>query len=180
MSALADFRFKLGRILAASLYQLVQFEGDPLRLKSSVLSKESSQSDNEKKIILLRRILQRFPYWSGGHLVLGALQLSERMQRAAFSSAMAAKKLRGDSDVEARYLLARVYLSSGRCVDALTLLELLHQQLPLRYDVIEDLAAAQMQNENNFAALTLLEKIPEQMRSKHSEVVLSHLRQKIQ
>ena len=180
MSVLADFQFALGKTLAASWYQLVGFASESPQAKNNISSQVTSQTDSERKIALLKRILQKFPYWSGGHLVLGALQLSERMQRAAFASALAAKNLRGDTDIDARYLMARVYLSSGRGLDALTLLESLQQQLPERYDIIEDLAAAQMQNGDNFAALTQLEKIPEQMRSKHSQVVLSHLRQKIQ
>jgi hypothetical protein len=180
MSGLTDFRYKFGRVVAASWYQFVIFATESAHENKFSSDKEHASKRTEDKITVLRRILRKFPYWSGGHLLLGALQLSCRKQLGAYSSALAAKKLRPDDDISARYLMARVYLSSGKGAEALLILESLNQQFPQRYDIIEDLAAAQMQVENNMAALSLLESIPEQLRSKESEAVLRYLRQKVQ
>lgn len=180
VNPLTALRQKFGKVLAATWYQIGCFD---LKNQIESANREKPQHDNQHLKLrskLIRRILRRYPYWSGGHLVLGSVQLAERNQVAAFASALAAQKLRGDHDVSARYLLAKVYLQSGKGEEASSLLRSLNDELPERYDIAEDLAAALLYTTNEVEALKVLEAIPEGGRTGQSETVLRHLRTKIQ
>ncbi len=111
----------------------------------------------------IKRKLERFPYWLGGHLRLGQLALSSKDIALAYGSAQAliVSDLSPAQDFEAKRLLARCYLARGFSDKAGEILKLLRERAPQNSLVAEDYAAALMAAGKDDEARATLEKFSE-------------------
>lgn len=110
-----------------------------------------------ERLVLLRGLLRRFPYWKQGHLAFGALNLDNKHYGESYASAYAVLSLsKVQQDPAAHWLLARVFLAKGELNSAIQNFEKSWSLLKPDPLLAEDFAAALIAGGNSLEAYNVL------------------------
>lgn len=152
---------------------------------SAVLSlawKLGARSSDANHSTLLRSLLQRFPYWTDGHLAFAEEALARDAIAEAYAAAQVALILSSSAprkQATAEFTLGRCFLRRGDWHSAVRHLSCSHTTMPHNHSVTEELAAAHILGGDYPAARTLLESIPIGHISAAGKAALSFTRSKI-
>ena len=126
----------------------------------------------------LKRLIQRFPFWRKGRMLLAELALTTDDVALAYAEAHALKLLApkgSTAEGHALSILGRCFLRRGDPSTALSLLTDSQRLLPANATVTEERAAALALLGHRSEALALLREIPPQRLSKEGHAALKWL-----
>lgn len=138
--------------------------------------------DRDKKTILLRALLRRFPYWWHGHRILAEESLAHDAVACAYASALCMQAI-GDRSRYARAssecILGRCFLRRGDWREALIHLEAASHLVPNDFHVNEERAAALILGGDMKAACDILAAIPKHHISAEGKAALAFTSSKL-
>ena len=131
---------------------------------------------------LLRSLLQRFPYWTEGHLAFAEEALARDACAEAYASAQAALSLSepaSHAEAMAEFTLGRCFLRRGDWRAAVEYLSRSKTAMPHNHSTTEELSAAHLLGGEYTPARALLESIPADSISAAGKAALSFSRSKL-
>ncbi len=149
------------------------------RNTAQLFSDDPRTDEAVSTLLLIRKLLRRFPFWMQGHQRLAEISLLLDDVGTAYAAAQCLlegsgedMRLRG----EAYLLLGRSFLRRGDWRSSLASLEQAEKLLPQDATVSEEQAAAHMAAGNNTHALRILQGIPASDRTPAGQAALDFLR----
>jgi tetratricopeptide (TPR) repeat protein len=142
---------------------------------------EAGNKSAQDELILLRSLIQRFPFWQRGRAILAERSLAVNDVATAYAEAQALRSLsRGSSLLHATSLslLGQCYLKRGDGNAALPLLKQASDLRPQDFRIREEQAAAHVLVGERSDALEILQRIPAAYLSAEGKAALQWLSSK--
>lgn len=140
-------------------------------------SHDDTQSSTDERETL-RALVQRFPYWTHGRVILADVSLLHNDVATAYAEAQALRMLahKGSThEATALFLLGRCFLQRGEASSAISLFKHAHDLRPNDHRIQEEQSAAYALLGDKTQALAILQTIPPAHLSPESKAAMQWL-----